>query len=224
MKELSTLSNQQTPEYSMNNTHKYRVCKCGGSIPFRTHSTIQSKLCPKCTYQEALRKPRKATGLKNKSKSMKLPSEKQNALKTPHNASYYMRQADKWFSRYVRLIFTWGVIDGEPYCKDIITGKAYSAKNLDCGHFISRANMATRYDLNNCRPQNRSSNRFRGEADKEKFRDNLVKEIGIEEMGSLMNRSKSSVKLGMIVLKGTADYFHNQVNELVKSKKIKKWW
>jgi 5-methylcytosine-specific restriction endonuclease McrA len=34
-------------------------------------------------------------------------------------------------------------------------------KNLDCGHFVDRDHLPTRWDLDNCRPQCQSCNRFK---------------------------------------------------------------
>lgn len=85
--------------------------------------------------------------------------------------------------------------------------------------------MATRYEENNCRPQNRSSNRFRGEADKKKFQDNLIREIGQEEFDRITKLAHSSeMKYGDIELKEIADKYRKLTNELVKKKGGNKWW
>lgn len=134
-----------------------------------------------------------------------------------------MREADKWFSRLVRLQNS-VIVDGEVYCKDIITGKIYAARNIDCGHLRSRANMSTRYSEDNCRPQNRSSNRFRGEADKEIFQTNLEKEIGSERVKSLFEFNRTDWKFGMTELWIIAEECRYKVNQLLEEKQAKKWW
>lgn len=140
-----------------------------------------------------------------------------------------METADKWFSRYIRIKYSYQVIDGEVICRDIITGKLYSARNIDCGHYFSRAHMATRYHEDNCRPQNRSSNRFSGEADKLKFEINLRKEIGDERFKIINDLHKEPMRwFGAITndeyLKVVADTYRLKVNQLCKENVIKKWW
>jgi hypothetical protein len=175
-------------------------------------------MCPSCTLSEATRKAHKGKSATISLKTNRTPLKK---LK-PKNASYWMKQADLWFSRLVR-VTKCQVFDGEPYCACIVTGKIFHAKNLDCGHMISRGNMETRYDLRNCWPQNRSSNPFRGEADKPKFQQAVSYRIGIPDYDALIMTS-NSVKFGAIELEKMASDFRNQVNQICKEKGINKWW
>jgi hypothetical protein len=193
-------------------------CKCGRELHRRPNSTIFPKMCPSCTLSEATRKPPKGKSATISLKTNRTPLKK---LK-PKNASYWMKQADMWFSRYVRLVKC-QVVDGEPYCEDIITGKLYHSKSLDCGHFISRGHMPTRYYLDNCWPQNRSSNRFRGEADKNIFGLHIVREIG-QRVLELQDRAMYPLKFGSEELKKLAEEFKEKVNIILKEKGINKWW
>ena len=205
---------------------KNRLCECGRTIPLNRFSTIQSKLCPNCTYKEAIKHRQaspKATGGYFGTKADKCVIKKDGALKQSKKGTNYLNLADTWFSRLVRVTYC-TVIDGEAICKDIVTGKLYQANSIDNGHLISRANMATRFDLDNCRPQNRSSNRFKGEADKPKFQQNLITEIGQERFDSLIERSKLFNKIGKLELMELSEKFRNEVNQIIKEKSIKKWW
>jgi hypothetical protein len=191
-------------------------CKCGRALYTRPNSTIQNKLCPNCQLNAARRtetRQIKSFG-KNRCVAMGKKTGAKNSLKN----------ADMWFSRFIRVKHS-VVRDGEIFCKDIITGKYYQTSNIDNGHYISRYHMATRFEESNCRPQNRSSNRFRGEADKFKFQENLIKEIGQDEFNRIEALARnSSFKYGEHELKEIADKYRRWTNELLKQKGAKKWW
>ena len=67
-----------------------------------------------------------------------------------------VRKLDAIFSLYVRLRDT----DENGYGKCITSGQIIHFKDADCGHFISRNNMATRFNEKNCNLQGRKDNRF----------------------------------------------------------------
>lgn len=198
-------------------------CSCGRTIPQRRNSTIQNKKCPKCTLLGSqAKKTYNRTTIYGK--TTKYTTEIKTRLKTSKKGSNYLELADTWFSRYIRVKYSI-LVDGEFYCKDIITGKYYRANNIDNGHFYSRYHMATRYEESNCRPQNRSSNRFRGEADKKKFQDTLIKVIGQDEFDRITKLAHSSeIKYGEIELKEIANKYRKLTNEIVKRFGGKKWW
>jgi hypothetical protein len=58
-------------------------------------------------------------------------------------------KVDTVFSEVVRL----SAVDGKGNCKCITCGDRYHWTHMDCGHFVKRRHMATRYDLQNCGPQ-----------------------------------------------------------------------
>jgi hypothetical protein len=188
------------------------TCKCGRKFTVVRRSTIKPKLCPSCTYKQQVSHHGEHSRTTRKGKP---PKEK--------NASYWMKEADRWFSRYIRISKSI-IKDGEPICRDIITGKYYHAKNVDNGHLFSRAIVATRYNVLNCWPQNRSSNRFRGEADKELFRQNVIEKIGEELYTELEVQSKTSGKFGKQEFAQMAEMWKAFVNDLVEKNKINKWW
>ena len=63
---------------------------------------------------------------------------------------------DRVFSKYIRVRDCFP--NGKFVC--ISCGKVKSIEESDCGHFISRRNMATRYDERNCNAECRYCNRF----------------------------------------------------------------
>lgn len=83
------------------------------------------------------------------------------------------KELDKWFSLYIR----------NKYPKRCFTcGKSGVA--LQCGHFVPRQYLVTRWEEKNCRPQCVGCNIF-GNGKVLDFEDNLVKELGREEVEAL---------------------------------------
>ena len=124
-------------------------CKCGRDIPQRYNSTIQPKFCPKCALENIRKKGKTATKEDLQSiisgKTSIYTGGKKKSSKTRNNKALDL--ADIWFSRYIRVKYS-KVVDGEIFCKDIITGKYYMAKHIDNGHHFSRYHNQTRYEEN----------------------------------------------------------------------------
>lgn len=66
--------------------------------------------------------------------------------------------ADKWFSMFIRLRDS----DANGIATCITSGKRAHWRTMDCGHYVSRAKQATRYDEHNAHAQGKMSNRFQG--------------------------------------------------------------
>ena len=64
---------------------------------------------------------------------------------------------DKAFSELVRLKGA----DDDGWCECVSCPFMEHWKNFDCGHFVDRDNLPTRWDLDNCRPQCQECNRFK---------------------------------------------------------------
>jgi hypothetical protein len=66
--------------------------------------------------------------------------------------------ADKWFSEWIRLRDS----DEHGIATCITSGKRAHWRTMDCGHYVSRAKMATRYHEHNCHAQSKRANQFQG--------------------------------------------------------------
>jgi hypothetical protein len=66
--------------------------------------------------------------------------------------------ADKWFSMFIRLRDS----DENGIATCVTSGRRMHWRQGDCGHWISRAKEATRYDERNAHFQSKQSNRFQG--------------------------------------------------------------
>ncbi len=65
---------------------------------------------------------------------------------------------------------------------------------MQCGHFVSRVYLVTRWDENNCRVQCVGCNMFGGGKTLD-FEENLIDEIGEDEVRELKQRRHQTVKL-----------------------------
>lgn len=81
-------------------------------------------------------------------------------------------KADRLFSLLVRQSNSFG-----EYCKCYTCKRVHRWKEMDCGHYISRVYLATRWDERNCRVQCKKCNRWL-HGNREIFRERLVKEYG----------------------------------------------
>lgn len=97
--------------------------------------------------------------------------------------SVLKRKLDTVFSLYIRA----------KYSKKCYTCKA-SGKVLQCGHFISRSYLATRWEEDNCRPQCVGCNIW-GKGKPLDFEENLIEELGIERVMEMKAQRKMLLKL-----------------------------
>ena len=86
---------------------------------------------------------------------------------------------DKEVSIYVR---NKAAVNGWCFC--YTCGAPHPVSEIDAGHYISRRYYATRYELDNIRPQCSGCNKYRG-GEPVKFRMRLVEEIGEERVRRL---------------------------------------
>lgn len=72
--------------------------------------------------------------------------------------SRWMRKADTAFSQFVRLRDA----DEHGIVRCITCGKRKHWKEVDCGHYVSRAKQVLRYDERNCNAQCKGCNQWQG--------------------------------------------------------------
>lgn len=82
------------------------------------------------------------------------------------------KKLDAVFSKYIR---NKHAINGVVTC--YTCGKVGEVKTMQCGHFVSRQYLATRWNKDNCRPQCVGCNIW-GNGKPLDFEENLVKELG----------------------------------------------
>lgn len=117
---------------------------------------------------------------------------KVSKMKRPKSLSSLKKELDRVFSLYIRAkyprrCFTCGKVDGQ----------------LQCGHFVSRSYLVTRWDENNCRPQCVGCNIW-GYGKPLDFEENLKKELG-EEFVETMKASRHKI------LKLSQDWYETKI-------------
>jgi hypothetical protein len=200
--------------------------ECGKEFKFHKNSTIKPKLCLICYNKSLLRRSNLSRINKSLPQTNKYSAKNKSGLKRKKTDKEKARNnADTWFSRYIRCKYNYKILaDGTVICKCFISGAIKEAKKIDNGHCFSRKFLLTRYEEDNCRPQNRSSNRFSGEADHYKFRDNLLADIGEKRFNRLDELRKQEGEDTVEFYFAMANKYRNLVNDLVNKLEIKKWW
>ena len=87
-----------------------------------------------------------------------------------NNTSALKAKLDRVFSQYIRLR---DMIGNTKTFQCVSCGKIKPINQADCGHYINRQHMATRYSELNCNAQCRSCNRF-DEGNMQGYRSHLV--------------------------------------------------
>jgi len=196
-------------------------CACGRVInKYYFNSTIKRKQCPNCELKNLASGDTQAVNKGLYAKRHKnVPRGKKSAK------SKAMKLADKWFSRYIRIKYAYKIQNGEVFCQCIVERNIIKlAKKMDNGHCFSRGNKPTRYFEDNCRPQNRSSNRYKGEEHHYIFIDHLKEEIGEERFNYVDKLRREQGEDNEIFYKEQADKYRKLTNDLVKEKEVIEWW
>lgn len=119
-----------------------------------------------------------------------------------------VKALDKVFSQFIRLRDTPGGVGRCISCQKVIT---YS--DSDCGHYINRKHMTTRYDEKNCNAQCRSCNRF-DEGNMQGYRRGLIQKIGEKETDLLEVKKHGTSTMGTFELEILILDYKKKVKEL----------
>lgn len=123
--------------------------------------------------------------------------------------SKLVKELDAVVSKWVR--YSHANKDG--ICTCYTCGHQVEAKKIHCGHYISRFYKATRWDLNNLRPQCMMDNLWK-RGDLVTFRENLVKEIGLATVEKMEASRKLSFKLDRVWLIEQIDTYQQKLATL----------
>lgn len=123
---------------------------------------------------------------------------------------------DDVFSEFIRLRDSRD--DGTFVC--ISCGRLLPYDQADCGHYINRKHMSTRFSEKNCNAQCRSCNRF-DEGNIQGYRRGLIAKYG-EPVVLMLEASKNQInKLSEFEYKAMIDHYRKEVKRLKKEKGIK---
>ena len=120
---------------------------------------------------------------------------------------------DKEFSLFIRLR------DSEDgYFRCISCGQIKPFEQADCGHYINRQHMSTRFDEMNCNAQCRACNRFQ-EGNMSGYRQGLVKKYGEQRVLLLEMRKNDIKRYSDFEYQALIKYYH-ALNERLKKDKL----
>ncbi len=120
---------------------------------------------------------------KQAAKRHKTPVVKKKTKNVTKTQAKLKKELDAIFSRYIRQKYP---------ARCYTCGKTDTP--LQCGHFVSRQYLATRWDENNCRPQCVGCNIY-GNGKPLDFEENLKKELGDQFVEQLKASRHQSLKL-----------------------------
>lgn len=144
------------------------------------------------------RTPIKRTPLKRKA-----PTKKPGSSRAKRDSvSTWKKKADAIVSRYVR--FTAADHNGLATC--YTCGRVAPWQALQCGHFVSRNNSATRYDMNNLRVQCAGCNIW-GRGRYDVYADKLMTELGTVKFKALLKKGRSIYQLTVGELKDICERY-----------------
>jgi len=128
-----------------------------------------------------------------------------------------MKNIDKYldnaFSIYTRLEHTdeYGI----GYC--YTCNKRITYKSAECGHYVRRKEMATRWNVNNGKIQcNHCNCALHGNLIE--YRERLINENGIDFLLDLENQGRANYKMSLEEKKGILLELRNHIRQLLKNK------
>lgn len=135
---------------------------------------------------------KRKTSLKAKTtlRSPKLPQVKKKTQNLTRTLAWLKKELDRVFSLYVRTIHS----DSNGNNRCYTCGKLGTIKTMQCGHFVSRQYLATRWDENNCRIQCVGCNVY-GNGKPLDFEERLKKELGDETVENMKKSRHQVLKL-----------------------------
>ena len=135
-------------------------------------------------------------------------SPKKNTLKA---------KLDKVFSQYIRLR---DMIPGTTIFRCISCGMIYPITQADCGHYINRQHMSTRFSEVNCNAQCRRCNRF-DEGNMSGYRKGLVKRYGEQRVVFLEASKNTTRKYSDFEYEALIEHYKKEINRMLKERGLK---
>lgn len=126
------------------------------------------------------------------------------------------RKLDKVFSEYIRLRDSH---DGFFVC--ISCGRTLPYEQADCGHYINRSHLSTRWDETNCNAQCRHCNRF-DEGNAVGYRAGIIRKYGERALVLLEARKYAKTKISDFEISVMISEYRRLVNGIRDSKSAPK--
>ena len=120
---------------------------------------------------------------------------------------------DRVFSQYIRLR---DMLPGNVF-QCISCGRIKPISQADCGHYINRQHMSTRFSEVNCNAQCRSCNRF-DEGNMSGYRAGLVRKHGETKVLLLESQKYETRKYTEFEYKALIEHYKKEVKRLLQEK------
>lgn len=117
---------------------------------------------------------------------------------------------DRIFSKFIRLRDS-----QNGYVKCISCGKIQAAEETDCGHFVNRKHMGTRFDEKNCNAQCRACNRF-DEGNAAGYAKGLIEKYGAGVIDELLLKKQIGRKWSQFEIDELVKYYKAKIKQLTK--------
>lgn len=136
-------------------------------------------------------------------------------MNTKNGTSKLKEKLDRIFSQYIRLRDR---LPGNVF-QCISCGKIKPMAQADCGHYINRQHMATRFSEVNCNAQCRSCNRFQ-EGNMSGYRMGLVRKHGDTKVKILEMQKNEVRKYSEFEYLALIGHYQKEVKRLLKEQNI----
>lgn len=137
--------------------------------------------------------------------------------KTKPKKNSLKNKLDRVFSQYIRLR---DMLPNTTVFRCISCGNIYHIKEADCGHYINRSHMSTRFSEVNCNAQCKRCNRF-DEGNMSGYRRGLVMKYG-EQRVLLLESSKNDIrKYSDFEYEALIEHYKNEINRILKERDLR---
>ena len=110
--------------------------------------------------------------------------------------------------------------DDKGYCRCISCGKVFPWKEIQCGHYMSRRYMSTRFSEDNCRPQCVACNIF-NQGNIQMYRRALIKQIGEQRVDLIEVRARTENKnWSLFEYNQLIAFYQKEVDKLLEQKHL----
>lgn len=161
-------------------------------------------------------KPLKRTPIKRTPWDKAKKEQEKKKAKAGLSKSKQRDKLDAIFSKYIRLKYS----DDRGNCRCISCGKVFPWKEIQCGHYMSRRYMSTRFSEDNCRPQCVACNIF-NQGNIQMYRRALIKQIGEQRVDLIEVRARQETKIwSLFEYQAMIDFYQKEVNKLLGEKHL----
>lgn len=170
------------------------ICDCGSSFFVqRRNGIVVSHKCVdcRCKHEREQRIVSREKAVKNALKSQKSALRKIKSI----GGKPKLNKADKIFSLYVRQRDA----DENGIIRCISCGAFRQWRKADCGHFLKRQHMATRFDEVNCNCQCKPCNGFE-QGNNVGYRIGLIKKYGLEAVEKLEGKQNNTCHMDQFMI------------------------